>query len=786
MPDRLRVADVVPDVPPAGLEETYTYSIGETEPTLGDCVLVPFGNRVVAGYVVDVREIAPEQLGFPLASLKPIQAVVAGLSLPEELLETIREVARETLSPLRAVVQVALPPGFRARLKTVYRLVQFEREGVKLTPKQRRALEVLQERGEVPESSLTALGLSRALMLALVRKGFARKETVLPAERMPATRRFQLARRGSQPDADVPAQLRCYEALLQVGEGAWTVEEIAALADVSTATVRAMVKRGTLEEAPPAEVAVTDFPQMTSHQAEALRTIAADIGGRFLLFGVTGSGKTEVYMQVIRDAIQSGRSALYLVPEIALSAQVIAQLRARFGDRVAVIHSGLSHGERLRQWRSVRSGKVQIALGARSAAFAPAQNLGVIIVDEEHESAYKEDGTPHHDARKVAEVRAERSGARLLLGSATPSLESFYRARTGGLRLISMPARVGDLSLPEVVVSDLREVFRSGKPAILGPDLHQALSEVFRRGEQAILFLNRRAYAGSLLCRECGFVPSCPNCSVTFTFHKAARRLRCHHCNAQEPAPDVCPRCGSYRLRPLGIGTEKVEEAVRLMFPRAAVARLDRDVARRSGVVESVFRRLRDGEINVLIGTQMVAKGLDFPGVTLVGVVTADTGLCLPDFRSTERTFQLLTQVCGRSGRARKGMAVIQTFQPDHPAVEFAAAQDYETFFEREIAERRDALYPPFVRLVNVVVSSEERAAAERLATDIAADLKRHVVRVLGPAPCPIQRLKGRWRFHVLVKLDREDDIRVAAVPEKHLTHSDVRVAVDVDPVSLL
>ncbi|MER3414268.1 MAG: primosomal protein N' [Armatimonadota bacterium] len=785
MPETLRVADVVPDVPTAGLEESYTYGVGDTDPSPGDCVLVPFGNRVVGGYVIAVRDVVPNQLGFPESNLKPIQSVVDGLSLPDELLETIRRTAKETLSPLGAVVRAALPPGIRSRLKTVYRVVQYAGD-VNLTPKEAEALDKLRERGEVAESALTSLGLSRSVMLALVRKRVVSKEVTLPPERKPRQRPLRLAEGGARPREDTPAQLRCYEVLLRSGGGGWTVEEIAALADVSAATVRALAKDGVLEEAPAPREASTDPPRMTPHQMEAISAIAANPRGRFLLFGVTGSGKTEVYMRVIRDAIDSGRSVLYLVPEIALASQVITQLRSRFSERVAVIHSGLSHGERLRQWRAVRSGSVQIALGARSAAFAPAQNLGVVIVDEEHESAYKEDGSPHHDARKVVEMRADLSGARLLLGSATPSVESFHRARTGGLQLVSMPSRVGDLSLPDVVVSDLREVFRAGKPSILGPELHVALSETLRRGEQAILFLNRRAYAGSLLCRECGHVPACPNCTVTLTFHKAAKRLRCHHCNAQEPAPDVCPKCGSTRFRPLGIGTEKVEEAVRKAFPRAAVARLDRDVARRAGAVEAVFRKLREGEVNVLVGTQMVAKGLDFPGVTLVGVVTADTGLCLPDFRSTERTFQLLTQVCGRSGRAQKGTALIQTFQPNHPAVKFAAAQDYETFFDREIGERRDALYPPFTRLVNVVASSQDRGEAERLAFEIADDLKRHVVRVLGPSPCPIERLKGQWRYHVLVKLEPEEDVGVAAVPEERLTHPNVRVTVDVDPVSLL
>jgi primosomal protein N' (replication factor Y) len=410
----------------------------------------------------------------------------------------------------------------------------------------------------------------------------------------------------------------------------------------------------------------------------------------------------------------------------------------------------------------------------------------LIVVDEEHETAYKEDGSPHHDARRVAEIRAEMSGARLIFGSATPSLEAFYRAQQGELTLLELPTRALDQPLPHVVISDLRRLYREGKPSILGDDLRAALEETLARSEQAILFLNRRAYASSLLCRECGFVPMCPYCSVSLTVHKQARRLRCHHCNLQERIPDVCPRCGSPRLRPLGIGTERVVEAVESEFEGCRVARLDRDVVRKAGAVEEVLHRLQEGDLDVLVGTQMVAKGLHFPRVTLVGVVTADTSLFIPDFRSTERTFQLITQVCGRSGRARPGMAVIQTFQPEHPAIALGAKQDYVRFYERELAERRDALYPPFCRLVNIVVSSEDRASAERTAFEAADLLRRHLTRVLGPAACAFERLKGRWRYHVLVKLDLGDDADLARLPDELLARRNVRVTVDVDPVSVL
>ncbi len=785
MAERLRVAEVVPDIPPAGLEDTYTYAVGNQKIERGDCVLVPFGRRTVPGFVLEVRDVAPEELDFPVQKLRSITARVEGVSLSEELLGVMKRVADLTLSPVRAVVAAALPPGIRSRLRATYLPVAIDQLD-ELPQELALAYEELCKREQIAVTSLKRLGLTKEVMDSLVQNGLAQKIWSLPAERAKASELYRLAPGAESAVAeDRPAQFACVQTLSREPNGCWTIEEIAAATGVSTSTVRALVKAGVLEPAAPVPQPETPMALMPTQEAAVARVCSAK-EGKFLLFGVTGSGKTEVYLRAIEQTLAEGRDVLYLVPEIALAAQVVHRLRARFGDLVGMLHSGMAQGERLRQWRAIREGKARIALGARGAAFAPCPNLGLIVVDEEHEAAYKEDGSPHHDARRVAELRAEASGARLILGSATPSLEAYYRALNGGLELLELPARVLNRSLPHVEISDLRRLYQHGKPSILGEELRLALEETLARKEQAILFLNRRAYASSLLCRECGFVPMCPNCSVSLTVHKQARRLRCHHCNLQKAIPDRCPNCGSIQVRPLGIGTEKVVEAVETTFPGCRVARLDRDVVRKAGALEEILHRLHEGDLDVLVGTQMVAKGLDFPGVTLVGVVTADTSLFIPDFRSTERTFQLITQVCGRSGRSRPGMAVIQTFQPEHPAIALGAKQDYVRFYDREIAERRDALYPPFCRLVNVVVSSEDREAAAKTAQEAADSLRRHLTRVLGPAPCAFERLKGRWRYHVLVKLDPDDDVRLARLPMELLTRRHVRVTVDVEPVSVL
>ncbi|MGI8922688.1 MAG: replication restart helicase PriA [Fimbriimonadales bacterium] len=791
----MRVAEVVPDIPASGIAESYTYAVpGGMNAGRGDAVLVPFGPRVVVGYVLGARDGGAEEFAF---KLREISSVIDGLSLPEELMRMLDFIADEYLAPPSAALAQAIPPGLRSRLAAAYSITGAPAQ---TTSAQAEVLRYIKERGGwIGERSLwAAKALARSAVKALVTKG-ALKRTV---ELAPERKRFakvlvlgydeKIGRFLEDESKKKPAQAACLLSLRDAPSGGLSPGEIASLASVTSATVAKLADAGLLVE-PNARAGIHPAPpvKLTEEQAAAADAIVESIRGgqarRFLLFGVTGSGKTEVYLRAVAEALEQGKRVLYLVPEIALTAQVVGQLRERFGPGVAVMHSGLAEGERLAHWRRARTGDSPVVIGARSAIFAPLTNIGLIVVDEEHEGSYKQDKTPRYHLRDLAEFRAKESEATLVLGSATPSVETYYRAEQGEFELLTLKRRAAALRLPDVTMTDLREVFKEGRPSILGPQLRAELDRTLADGHQAILFINRRAYAHSLVCRDCGHSPRCPNCSVALTFHRLARRLRCHHCNLAIPALDTCPVCESTRLRPLGLGTEKVEEVVRAEFPGAKVARLDRDVARRKGVVEDVLNQLREGELQILVGTQMIAKGLDFPGVTLVGVIAADTGLGVPDFRSTERTFQLLTQVSGRAGRRKPGKVVIQSFQPEHPAVSFAAAQDFDDFYRSEIAERKEASYPPFTKLVNVVATSESQADSEVAIGRLARHYSGiETLAVIGPAECPIGRLNGRYRRHILLKLPLDFALRDLRLPAEMAFDRSVLITIDVNPGSLL
>jgi primosomal protein N' (replication factor Y) len=474
---------------------------------------------------------------------------------------------------------------------------------------------------------------------------------------------------------------------------------------------------------------------------------------------VTGSGKTEVYLRAIDEVRRMGRGALLLVPEIALTPQLVGRFRARFGDEIAVLHSGLTARQRDDAWQALRRGRVQVAIGARSALFAPVAHLGLIVVDEEHDPSFKQDDGFRYHARDMALLRAQYAGAVCILGSATPSIETYHRANKGRIRLLSLPTRATGATMPKVEVVDLRR-HRKGPTghALLSGPLHSAINRCLESGHQAIIFLNRRGFAPSVRCVACGAVAECPACSVALTEHRAQGVLRCHYCDFQRAVAVPCASCAGTEYRRLGVGTEQLERAVEEGFPKARVARLDRDTASGEGV-EVVLDRLRRGEIDVLVGTQMVTKGHDIAGVTLVGVALADQSLAFPDFRASERTFQLLAQVAGRAGRAdTPGEVVFQTFQPDHPAVRLAAGHDYEGFYDEEIRAREEVGYPPFARLVSVRVHAGSEADA-RSATQLLADTARQhqsvrdgAVQVLGPAPAPLPRLRGRYHYRLLLK----------------------------------
>jgi len=629
------------------------------------------------------------------------------------------------------------------------------------------------------------------------------------------TRRLPSLLERDQAFARSPRQRALYELLESLG-GHATVAQLVERLGCSPGVVEGLAKRG-LARIELETVARDPFKLRTpdaapSHrptdaQRQAIAALAAARAGEtFLLHGITGSGKTLVYIELLKRLVQTeGKSAIVLVPEIALTPQAVDRFRAVFGDAVAVLHSALSDGERYDAWRALRSGARRIAVGARSAVFAPLADLGAIVVDEEHEATYKQGEAPRYHAREVAIVRAREAGAVCVLGSATPSLESWENARAGKYRLLTLPERVGGGALPRVEVVDLRVATRNAGLStadrqlrgILSEPLERALIERLERDEQSILLLNRRGYASFVQCSACEWVAACPDCSISLTYHRTPERFVCHYCRHQEAPRDECPQCGEPTLRQRGLGTQQVERLLGERLPAARIARMDVDTTSGKWAHSRILDRVARHEVDVLLGTQMIAKGLDYPNVTLVGVIDADVGINLPDFRASERTFQLISQVAGRAGRGPKGgLVIVQTRVPTHHAVACAVGHDYARFVGEELPGRVSPAYPPTVRLANIVVSGAAETPTMTVAQRAGEWLARRAgplagaVEIVGPAPCPIERIKQRWRWHLLLRT-----VKAAALTRlarQFLTEFDVpsrgalRITFDRDPVSLL
>jgi primosomal protein N' (replication factor Y) len=576
--------------------------------------------------------------------------------------------------------------------------------------------------------------------------------------------------------------------------------------DLSDAVLRGLRQRG-LVRVEDAERIRDPFAGRASTPPPETPTLAQQVAidaiGRLapgqgaLLYGVTGSGKTFVYLEAVRRVLADGKGAIVLVPEIALTPQTVRRFRGVFGDDIAVLHSGLSDGERADAWRRIHRGECRVVVGARSAIFAPVPALGLLVLDEEHEASYKNGESPRYHARDVAFVRARLEGSAVVLGSATPALETMERAGHDDLTLLRLAARIESRPMPPVELVDLRtqSLVQGMRPVPWSDALDAAVEHVLDRGEQALLLLNRRGFAAYLQCSKCAAVCGCPSCSISLTVHRAPAGLRCHYCGHQEPVPAACPQCGGSVQAERGIGTQQLEQAVAVRFPRARIARMDLDTTGERWAHERILESVERGEIDLLIGTQMIAKGLDFPNVTLVGVVDADTGLHLPDFRASERTFQLLAQVAGRAGRGpRGGRVVVQTRSPKHHALACAAGHDTDAFLSAERAQRRVPAYPPFVALANVILSGPVEVAVADAATRVADWCSKLVLAkglslaVLGPAPCPLARLKERWRWHVVLKGGQRELGAFVRYASRRLPKlpSDVRAVVDRDPVSLL
>ena len=639
-----------------------------------------------------------------------------------------------------------------------------------------------------------------AVLPGAVKKKTAASTILLVAA---ASRPDELRARASEVEARAPRQARVLRVLAAV-RGEMAARDVVSLAETDYSVLRALERSGhaTLRKAPIDDDPTFQFgaeqttpPTPTQDQAAALHTIAAhlDNGGfkAILLHGVTASGKTELYLQTLAKVVAAGRQGIVLVPEIALTPQTVARFKARF-DRVCVLHSGLADRRRRQQWRQIHDGLADVVIGPRSAVFAPVPRLGLLVVDEEHETSFKQQTVPRYHARDVGLWRARQEGALVILGSATPSLESLHNAQTGKYELIALPRRVEDRPMPRVTVVDLSEhVTKRGKARILSRSLQLAVETTLEQGEQAILFLNRRGFHTHVACPRCGLVMKCTHCDVSLTYHRPSHTVRCHYCGHELPAPRACPACNHPGMNYRGTGTQRVEEEITRLFGEKNVARMDSDAMRGWGLYEATLAAFRDGKTGILLGTQMVAKGLDFPNVTLVGVINADTSLNMPDFRATERTFQLLMQVAGRAGRGpRGGRVIIQTSSPEHPAVQFAVRHDYEGFSKLELADREAFGYPPFGRLARVIVEGREKQEVAGRMHEIAAVVRRAArgrpVSVLGPAEAPIARIKGRRRWHVIIKAPRVSLLHDALRAVDRRRVKGTHVIVDVDPVALL
>ncbi len=744
----------------APLRRVFTYRIPPSllqTAVVGARVAVPFGRRKLPAIVLSVSLQAD---GLNAAKIRDVAAVLDPEPVfPAELLSFLKEAAEYYLAPVGEVLRAASP------------------------------------------------ALRRESLSALKQSGFLSAGEKLGGAAVATKKTLRIQRTDHSLDgARLGSSQRQALALLEQGKPL-TLEDLALWIKSPRAVVRALEQKGLvttetqelqLDPFFASEVVPESLPTPNAAQEAAIATITARLGqaGGFLLQGVTGSGKTEVYLRVINEARARQLGALMLVPEIALTPQLVSRFRARFGDAIAVLHSGLSERERATAWQSLRQGRVTLAIGARSALFAPVPNLGVIVVDEEHDSSFKQEEGFRYQARDMALLRAHRAGASCVLGSATPSLESRSLADRGKLTLLRLPDRATAQSLPSVELVDLaREKSGPSHHPLITGQLERRLRECLEQKGQAILFLNRRGFSPSLRCKSCGEIQQCPACSVALTEHRRDRRLRCHYCDYTTPMQTTCLSCGVDALEPLGVGTERVQDALSSMFPEHVVARLDRDTAASEGV-EEVLARLRRREIDILVGTQMVTKGHDIPGVTLVGVILADQSLAFPDFRASERTFQLLSQVAGRAGRGEQaGRVLLQTFQPRHEAITAAMHHDYEGFYQRELSVRHDLGYPPYSRLVAVRIDAADEAHARLLANTLADVARSHVavrderVVVLGPAPAPIARIRARFRFRLLLR--SADRAALRTVAERLMAHLDehkgsARATVDVDPYSML
>ncbi|MBM7598647.1 primosomal protein N' (replication factor Y) [Virgibacillus halotolerans] len=802
----MNIAKVIVDVPASSINQTFDYLIPDRFAdilTNGMRVIVPFGPRKIMGFVVE----RTDKSSFD--KLKEISDVLdLTPALTPELLELGKWIANETLSFYITALQAMLPQALKSKYK---------KEIVRATGEElpENLENIFAGRDFISYEEFEGSTISYTQLQKAVQSGDVYIEYLVKSK---ITKKYVTMIRPAKESYLLE------EALLELSNGAKKQKQLLQFfiehpepieqklllnkVETTTSTVKALIDKSLLESDKQEvfrnpyndEAFARTLPLVLTEQQEtAIRPIKERIANGvhdvFLLHGVTGSGKTEIYLQAIQDVIEKGEEAIVLVPEISLTPQMVNRFKGRFGSEVAVMHSALSAGEKYDEWRRIQRKEAKVVVGARSAIFAPFENIGIIIIDEEHETTYKQDDQPRYHARDVAIKRAKTHHCPVVLGSATPTLESFARAEKGVYQLATLSKRTNDQAMPEVEIVDMRSELHAGNRTMFSRKLKEKIEQCLEKGEQIVLLLNRRGYSTFVMCRDCGHVKECPHCDIALTYHKKYNQLKCHYCSYEEPMPTVCPECNSDLIRYFGTGTQRVEEALTALIPEASVIRMDVDTTRRKGSHEKLLSQFANKEADILLGTQMIAKGLDFENVTLVGVLTADSMLHLPDFRSSEKTFQLLTQVSGRAGRHElTGEVIVQTYTPDHYSIELASKYNFKDFYKKEMQTRKAFQYPPYVFLVLLTISHPNHVkvaqTSQRIVQLLAKSLQNNTV-ILGPTPSPIPRIKDRYRYQCMIKYKDEPQLRfyINKVLDQfadEMRKDDLLITVDMQPYHLM
>ncbi|OEF99122.1 primosomal protein N' [Vulcanibacillus modesticaldus] len=781
-------------------------------PTLkkGCRVIVPLGSRVTQGFVIEIKSTTR------VKNVKPIKENLDIIpSLTEELIQLGSWMSNYYSSHLFRVLQMLIPTALKTKMEQ-YILVNDEIEKDNISLKELEIIEWVAKNQPIKQSILIdhfsnekhliqqmlQFGLLE-LKRDFVDKGTSKKISFLKLKLSNEHLLLEIAELSKQ--ARKQREVLEYFLFNQINEV--SLSTLMSKLNINRSTIQSLVKKGYLEVIKK-ETARDPYKDrnfqdkrvtLTVEQEQVLRKIVSSFNGEeikpFLLHGVTGSGKTEIYLQSIEEVLKEGKDSIVLVPEISLTSQMVERFKGRFGSLVAVIHSRLSQGEKLDEWRRIQRGDAKIIIGARSAIFAPVRNLGLIIIDEEHESSYKQEENPKYHVREVAKWRASYHNAVLVLGSATPSMESYFNAQNNQYYLLELPNRILGRKMPKIELVDMRDELRVGNRSMFSQTLQEKIDDRLNKQEQIVLFLNRRGYSTFVMCRSCGYVMKCPHCEISLTYHHTNRVLRCHYCGYTVSDPQNCPECGSKHIRYFGTGTQKVEEELVKRFPGVRVIRMDVDTTSKKGAHDKLLASFRKHEADILLGTQMIAKGLDFEKVTLVGVIAADTLLRLPDFRAAERTFQLLTQVSGRAGRHHlSGDVVIQTYTPEHYSIQYASNHDFQSFYKQELKQRKMMDYPPFRKLIVVHFSHQQLPNVMKASQLFVKELNRLVsrdVEILGPVTSPISRIKDRNRFQCMIKYNDESSTlnkvnQTISLLIEGLKDRNLLISVDVDPYVLM